>query len=163
MGIREGGDGFRTGTCKGTLRADGVYDCVLTRRQKNLAIGCKATADCYIGTNTPELAVDDDKKSRWESEYRDGCWLMVDLGESKTFSAVNIFWEGAYASHYTIDVSKDGETFVPVADVTIRRGGLESTPIGETTARFVRVNCLSRGTWFGNSIHELQVLADITD
>lgn len=156
-------DGFRTVEKKEVARANEIYECVLTQRQYNLAVGCTATADSFIGDNCPALAVDGDKKSRWESEYRDGCWLMVDLGESKTFSAVNVFWEGAYANHYTIDVSKDGEAFTTVADVTIGRGGLESTLLCETKARFVRINCLTRGTWFGNSIHELQILTEKAD
>ncbi len=153
-------DGFRTVEQTVTVTDNAVYRSEMTVRQYNLAVGCKAVADGFVGDNRPELAVDGDKKSRWESEYRDGCFLTVDLGSKKTFSAVNIFWEGAFTADYSIDISDDGETFETVATVEINRGGLESTVFEPVAARFVRISCIRRGTYFGNSIHELQILTE---
>lgn len=135
-------------------------------RTYNLAVGKTVTASSTQhnddGTvRPPELAVDDDLTTRWESEFKDNQWLVVDLGQVYEINGVNIYWEGAYASKYKLSVSEDGESYTEVATVEISKEGLESTVFEQVNARYVRFDCLKRGTTkFGCSIYEFQVLSD---
>lgn len=144
-----------------TVEGDAAFDFPLTPGAYNVSAGATATADGYYGENRPEFAVDGSLDTRWESEYRNNTWLMVDLGEPHRINGVNIVWEGAYSAHYTIEVSADGENFTQVADVNISKEGLETTMFDEVDARYVRVNCLVKFSMWGSSIKEIEVLSDI--
>ena len=135
----------------------------LTPGAYNVSSGATVTADGYFGENKPEFVVDGLPGTRWESEYRNNTWIMVDLGKSRRINGVNIVWEGAYSAHYTIEVSSDGQNFTQVADVNISKEGLETTMFDEIDARYVRINCLVRYGMWGSSIWELEVLSDIKD
>lgn len=126
----------------------------------NIASGAIVTADGYYGENKPEYVVDGNLDTRWESEYRNNTWIMADLNEVKKINGINIIWEGAYSSHYTIDISTDGESFTQIADVNISKEGLEATLFDEIEARYVRINCLVKFQAWGSSIKELQILSD---
>ena len=160
VAVRCVADGWKSVSGEATVTADAVYEFPLTERQVDLAVGCKAVSDSEVDRNTADKAVNGDRKTRWESAMKDDCSLTVDLGSKKRFNAVNICWEAAYASHYTVDVSDDGTTYRTVAEEHISRGGLAVTDFAETEARFVRIHCITRGTGWGNSIYELQILTD---
>jgi len=153
-------DGWKTVCDEVKVKKNDTLTYTFTERRYNLAVGCSTVSDSFVGENKPSLAVDGDRKTRWESEMRDDCFLTVDLGRACAVQGVNIYWEGAYAANYTIDVSNDGESFVTVAEENIARSGLASTDFDEVSARFVRVHCLRRGTGWGNSIYELQILSN---
>ncbi len=138
-------------------------DYPLTAGSFNVAVGATVSASSYHAENNnpPENAVDNDQTTRWESEYKDGQWFIVDLGEVKKINGVNIYWEGAYASNYKIEISTDGENYEEVADVTISKEALESTTFDDVDARYVRIDCVTRSnTKFGCSFYEIQVLSD---
>lgn len=143
-----------------TINADTTYTYEMTPGDYNVTGSATATAESVTGTNTADLAVDGDDSTRWESAYKDNTWLLVDLGEVKKITGVYILWEGAYASEYNIEVSADGSSYTKVAEVTNQREGLVGTSFDETDARYIRVNCVKRGTKFGSSIKEIQVLSD---
>ena len=145
------------------VNADMTVTCNLTPGMYDVTGAATATADSVFGGggNVAQNAVDGDLTTRWESNYKNGCWLLVDLGESKTVNGVSIFWEGAYAKEYDIEVSEDGETFATVASVTLTHEGEEVTSFAEASARYIRVNCKTRATIFGNSIYEFKALSDV--
>lgn len=146
-----------------TVSGDATFTYELTPGAYNVSLGATVTADGYFGENKPEFAVDGLPGTRWESEYRNNTWIMVDLGRSRRINGVNIVWEAAYSAHYTIEVSSDGQNFTQVADVNISKEGLETTMFDEIDARYVRINCLVRYGMWGSSIWELEVLSDIKD
>lgn len=135
-------------------------------RTYNLALGKTVTASSTQhnddGTvRPPELAVDDDLNTRWESEFSDGQWFIVDLGGTYKVNGVNIYWEGAYASKYKLSVSTDGVNYTEVATVEIAKEGLASTVFAECDASYVKFECITRAnTKFGCSFYEFQVLSD---
>ena len=128
----------------------------------NLALGKATTASSvYSSTYTAGKANDGSASTRWASaEGRDGEWWQVDLGSAQTVASVNINWEIAYASHYQIQTSTNGSTFTTVADVTNTSAGTKTTNFTPTSARYVRILGLTRGTPWGISIWEAQVFGD---
>jgi PKD repeat protein len=109
----------------------------------------------------PEKAVDSDSNTRWSSDWKDNQWWQVDLGASRSIDAVELNWENAYASHYTVSTSTDGSNFTVAADETISQSGLHTTNFTARTARYVRVTGITRSTIFGSSFWDARVLGPV--
>ncbi|MFN8111200.1 MAG: discoidin domain-containing protein [Thermoleophilia bacterium] len=99
--------------------------------------------------------------TRWSSGYAATEWWQVDLGSARTFDTVDVTWEDAFASGYSIQTSNDGTTFTTVADVTTAVPGLVHTTVPATTARYVRILCTQHGSPYSYSIREVSVSAGI--
>ena len=80
------------------------------------------------------FAVDEDLGTRWGNNYNSDTFkggnreetFTVDLGVAYTIDSVEIAWEAAHATSYTIQGSNDGETYVNLKDVTNGAGGTET-------------------------------------
>jgi hypothetical protein len=105
-----------------------------------------------------QYACDDNRHTRWSSPAADPQWLMMDMGRAATVSGFTILWETAYSSEYIIDVSLDGEKWQPVYHQTKGYGRTAHIYIRPVKARFVRLTGLKRGTGWGHSIWEFDVL-----
>ena len=71
----------------------------------NLALGKTTKASSNNEINTSDAAVDGNIGTRWESEQGvDPQSWQVDLVSAKTFDAIVIKWEGAYAQSFTISL-----------------------------------------------------------
>ncbi len=106
----------------------------------------------------PEKAVDGDSTTRFSSSFSDGQWWQVDLGSAKTIDAVELNWEAAYASQYTIATSTDGTNFTTAATENIGGPGLHTTSFAPRSARYVRITGNTRATQFGISFWDARVL-----
>ena len=73
--------------------------------------GSSATAS----SGNAAAAIDDNKGSRWESEFSDPQWWVLDMGQNRTFNTIQIIWEGAYGKTFTISASALHVTFVSMA------------------------------------------------
>lgn len=123
----------------------------------NIALGKDATSSSRESASMDARnAVDGNMASRWASSYRDNNWIAIDLGEVYSLSGVRLHWEAAYARHYQIQVSDDGERWTTVRTVTNGSGGVDSLSLN-ATARHVRMNGIERGTRFGYSLWEFEV------
>ena len=123
----------------------------------NLALGKEVTSSSRESASMDARnAVDGNMASRWASSYRDNNWIAVDLGDVYALSGVTLHWEAAYARHYQIQVSDDGDSWTTVRTVTNGRGGVDSLDI-EATARHVRMNGIERATRHGYSLWEFEV------
>lgn len=123
----------------------------------NIALGKDATSSSRESASMDaRSAVDGNMASRWASSYRDNNWIAIDLGEVYSLSGVRLHWEAAYARHYQIQVSDDGERWTTVRTVTNGSGGVDSLSLN-ATARHVRMNGIERGTRFGYSLWEFEV------
>lgn len=129
----------------------------------NLAAGRTATASSYqsdiTGTFPPARAVDGNGATRWASNWSDSQWIQVDLGSSRQVARVVLRWEAAYGKRFRIEVSADGATWRTVATVSDGSGGVDNVPFAATTARYVRMVGVQRGTQHGYSLHEFEVYA----
>lgn len=104
--------------------------------------------------------MDGNLDSRWESEHgKDPQYLTIDLGNVYSVKNIDIYWEGASARQYNIEVSEDGNHFEKLANVQSNYGRRTddiklSKEIG---IRAVRIYCVSRTTIYGNSIYEIGI------
>lgn len=125
----------------------------------NLAEGKTATAsvsDKGAGL-TPDNLTDGDTGSRWSSAPTSTpAWVQVDLGLAVPVGRVKINWENAYAKAFKIEVSTDGDTWLPAAKGE-GKVGVTDTAFGTATARFVRVSMEKPATSWGYSIREIEV------
>lgn len=115
-------------------------------------------ASSTLGNSTPDLVVDGNSSTRWESVWqKDPQWIYVDLGADAQLSKVEIEWENAYSREFEIQVSDDGENWTSVFTEADGRGGLTSELItGE--GRYVRVFSTKRAQEaYGLSIWEFRV------
>jgi hypothetical protein len=102
-------------------------------------------------------AVDGDPTTRWSSEWSDPQWITVDLGSESEISRVKLSWEKAFARAYRIEVSTDGDTFVPVKEITNGDGDTDEFDV-QASGRYLRVTGTERATKYGYSLWELEVL-----
>lgn len=147
----------------------------------NVALGKKV----YASSNQqpPELAVDDNLGTRWESKASDGDnqWFYVDLEKGTVIDHLKIVWEGAYGKHYKIHVADeitaemalkltdDDKTndfatgWTEIAEINKTLSGFpasETIAVSTTdvvTARYVAVELIERGLPYGFSFWEFGV------
>lgn len=139
----------------------------------------------YASSNQqpPELAVDDNLGTRWESKASDGDnqWFYVDLEKGTIIDHLKIVWEGAYGKHYKIHVADEITTemalkltdddktndfatgWTEIAEINKTLSGFpasETIAVSTTdvvTARYVAVELIERGSSYGFSFWEFGV------
>jgi F5/8 type C domain/Glycosyl hydrolases family 39 len=126
---------------------------------QDLALGKPATASSTDSSPTrdPQRANDGDSSTRWSSRYIDNQWWRVDLGSVRSVNRVEVNWERAYASRYTIQTSRMGNLWSTVATVDISSPGLRTTTFATQRARYVRVRGVTRATQWGISFWDARV------
>src|SRR5579859_4423235 len=104
----------------------------------NVALNKTATASSVTNTNTPNLAVDGNTGTRWESLYSDPQWLQVDLGTTVSVCQVTIIWETAYGKAYQIQTSPDATNWTTIYSTTNSPGGTENLSVSGS-GRYIRM------------------------
>jgi hypothetical protein len=123
----------------------------------NAAQGHTATASSTENAGTPaSAAVDGDNGTRWSSAASDPQWLQVDLGSSQSVCSVDLRWETAYATAFSIQVSANASTWSTIYSTTTGTGG-NQTVVAAGTGRYVRINTTARATQYGASLWEFGV------
>lgn len=163
------------------LASAGISNAAVTTTDLNLAVGKEAFASSSVGSHVPSAAVDGitTGESRWESSVADNQWFYVDLGEKQKLDHVRIYWEAAFSSQYSLYVADEltdamlanlsdedsandfAAGWTKVTDVTNEnydaiKDGNDVQKIGKE-GRYVAINCLKRGTIYGNSFYEFKV------
>jgi NedA-like, galactose-binding domain/F5/8 type C domain/Glycosyl hydrolases family 16 len=131
----------------------------------NIALNQPTYAWYYeMPSEDPSKATDGNMNTRWgHLWYPAGpanAWLDVDLGSNAaTITQVQIFWENALAADYQIQTSNDRVNWTTVRSVT-NNAALNNTLTFSpaVTGRYLRVNMTRKGTAYGYSIWELQVI-----
>ncbi|MFE7775248.1 discoidin domain-containing protein [Streptomyces sp. NPDC057445] len=127
----------------------------------NLAAGSSASASSsewnLFTSYAPDKAVDGNTNTRWASDWSDDQWLRIDLGATNLIKRVSLDWERAYGKAYRIEVSTDGTDWQSVWSTTAGDGGLDTARLAGTSARYVRIHGLERGTKWGYSLHEVRI------
>jgi hypothetical protein len=100
-------------------------------------------------------AYDQDKGSRWSSEFSDPQWIEIDLGAEKDLVGLILFWELAYGSSYEVLCSTDRQAWTRVFQTDQGDGGTDDLVFERTRARFVKISCTRRGTGWGYSLFEV--------
>jgi acyl-homoserine lactone acylase PvdQ len=127
----------------------------------NLAHGKTATASSvqFLTSLTPNKAVDANDSSRWGSSFSDNNWIKVDMGAPTAMKRVILHWEAAFGRAYRIEVSNDNSSWTTVFSTSNGDGGTDNITFPATTARYVRMQGVTRGTQYGYSLFEFEVFA----
>jgi acyl-homoserine lactone acylase PvdQ len=125
----------------------------------NLASGGTASASSsqLFPAYPASKAIDGDPTTRWSSASSDNQYLQVDLGSAKTVARTVLRWEAAYGSAYSIQTSANGSTWTTVYSTTTGNGGVDNVTFSPATARYVRMQGVTRGTSYGYSLYEMEV------
>lgn len=123
-----------------------------------LSQGRPATASSQEGEGySASAAVDGNLTgTRWSSERRDGEWIQVDLGASRSLSRVVLTWEAAYGKNYEIQASDNGTDWRTLKTVTGSDGGTDEAAVSGS-GRYVRMQGVTRAGGYGYSLWEFQV------
>jgi hypothetical protein len=138
-----------------TAQSEGGSSTTTTDKARNRPTLASGT---YPTSALARNAVDGNPTTRWSSPYAINHWWQVDLGALRKVDQVRVTWEAAYASHYRISGSQDGTSFSPLAEVRITRPGVAATTFPVTDVRFIRIRTLERGTRWGASFFDVNVL-----
>lgn len=142
---------------------------------QNLALNKPVNAS----NGTATAAVDGNPGSRWETTWEDNQWIYVDLGAVYNLDHLRLLWEGAYTKHYQVCVAEEltSEMLANLNDEdatnnfatgwTVAADQTYDSFVSDQTVsvkgfagRYVAINCIERGTQWGNSIYELEVYAN---
>lgn len=111
----------------------------------------------------PAYAIDNKTTTRWGSAFTASEWIYADLGANVAVSRVLLKWEGAYAKGYQLQVSTDALNWTTVYTTSTGDGGTDDVILSApATARFVKMNGVTRATGYGYSLWEFQVYGDPT-
>lgn len=130
--------------------------------QENLALSKVATASSTLGGNTASNVTNGTTTGdRWESTHgQDNQWLQIDLGSVYDLTSSKIYWEGASAKTYDIEVSSNNETWRTIAQKESTAGARTDEFAFSSNAqevRYIRLNLKTRTTVYGFSIYEWQI------
>ena len=116
----------------------------------------EATASSGVGDYAPKFAIDGKMDTRWSSNFGDTEWWQVKFAKPRVVAGLKISWETAFAEKYEVAVSMDGENWQKVYSVSEGDGRTDLIFFKPVETRFVRIQCLQRGTGWGNSIYEIK-------
>lgn len=102
------------------------------------------------------FAVDGNTGTRWSSAHNEPNWLQIDLGSTQQITRVRLNWEVAYGRAYSIQLSTNGSTWTDAFTQSFGSGGVEDLNVSGS-ARYVRMNGISRATPYGFSLWEMEV------
>lgn len=106
----------------------------------------------------PAKAFDGDLNTRWSSVFSDEQWIYIDFISQKSFNRIQLNWETAYGKVYEIQVSNDANNWTTIAAVSDGDGGVDTVDVVPQCSRYVKINGITRGTQWGFSLYEFQVL-----
>ena len=166
----EVGDSSRNLTARASLQVANWFEPIPFMREQtalapaetapDLALGKRAFASSgQDGEHAARFAFDNDIKTRWQGDSKDGEWLAVDLGTPQRIGRVRLNWEAANASAYRIEVSDDGQNWRSVYETDNGQGEVEDISFAPVTARYVRMFGVKRATEFGVSLYDFEVRA----
>lgn len=125
----------------------------------NLALNKPASASTSF--NDPQLSVDGNIGTRWSlAAATENEWYKIDLQAVKKINRIDIKWEGAYASAYSLLVSTDNLAFTTVFSTTTSAGGDVSHSFAAVDARYVKILLTKGALPYPMSFWEFEVYAD---
>ena len=131
---------------------------------QNIALQKSITTSSVKGNNQGAFAVDGNQSTRWESDFLDPQFIIVDLATTYALNKVEIDWEAAYATQYKVELSNNKQQWTTVSNITSGNGGTDVINFNEQNARYVRMYGTQRTTignvQYGYSIFEFEVYGE---
>lgn len=147
-------------------RSSGSYSLSLATTytaNNNLALRSGATASSVEFSSYEAVkAVDGQLSTRWSSRFADNQFLIIDLGQARTFDKVILRWEAAYARIYVIAVPQSSNSWRQLYATGSGDGGLDTITFSPTTSRYIMLFAVQRGTPWGFSLFEFEVYNSAT-
>lgn len=133
---------------------------------ENLALNSSVNvSSAENGAHGGEKAVDGDYATFWQTRRvrgKNGSGsesITIDLGNISTVDEIVIYWGDSYASSYEIELSANGNNWIPAYTTASGDGVVDSVALGSATARYVR---MASTAWsdaaLRNMIMEFEVL-----
>ncbi|MCH2207976.1 MAG: discoidin domain-containing protein [Lentisphaerales bacterium] len=122
------------------------------------AIAQASSKEIDIPDFNPSNAFDGDLRTRWSSNRKFPQYLSLKLPRSINIKDIEIFWEGAYAKKYNINVSENGIDW-KLIHTTLDKNSKDKDKISFNqfqTAKYVRFDFLEKATYYGASIFEVK-------
>jgi hypothetical protein len=132
------------------------FELRLNTDRNNLALNKPVVASSTT-YGQPTLVTDGKKGTRWSSNSGDNEWIYVDLGAEKEVNGVGLDWEDAYGKSFKIQVSDDAQHWRDVYSTTEGMTGEQKIDFVEVPARYVRLQGVERGTYWGYSLWNFEV------
>lgn len=109
-------------------------------------------------SHTASCAVDNNTVTRWAS-LNNGCseWIELELDQTYEVNKIYLSWETAYAEKYRILTSLDGVNWTVDTEVNNGNGYNETKRLSGAKAKYIRVECVERGTIHAYSLYEVGV------
>lgn len=118
------------------------------------ALGLTRKSDAFPARNV----VDGNPETRWASLPEDPQWLRVDLQQNAGVQRVEIVWDAAYSTAYSIQISDDGAVWSTQWSTDKGDGGTDTITVpGDLRGRYVRMRSLTRSGSAGIAIREMRV------
>ncbi|MEJ5263856.1 MAG: discoidin domain-containing protein [Bacteroidales bacterium] len=127
----------------------------------NKALYRKATASDQFYNYYPYMVTDGKTSTNWWS-YATTAQLVIEFEKPQIFNKVVLNWSDKYARKYNLEISDDGENWTAVANILNGKAGINTHTFNATTAKYLRINCLTRVSTNGYSLYELEVYYDST-
>ena len=133
----------------------------LTLNKQNVGMTATASSENNPGSKA-NMAVDGNMSTRWESVHQsDEEWLQIELAVSTLIYQLRIYWEAASAKEYKVYLSQTGDdgdwTEVYFGNYSQGERTDYVTPTTVMSAKYIRIEGISRTTNYGYSIYELEV------
>jgi len=114
-------------------------------------------------SSTPEnnnlnasLAIDGKLDTRWSSKAEDKAWIQFDFGAVTAIGYIKLSWENSYAKEYLLQTSNDGQEWTQLRRVIDSTGGVEEFFNLAASARYIRVQGVTRASQYGISLYEVE-------
>ncbi|MBR3646150.1 MAG: discoidin domain-containing protein, partial [Lachnospiraceae bacterium] len=160
---------YKVGTKPPVAESDDLTKTDLSAYEEIDLSSATVTSSTEQGWNYDDNIIDGNAGSRWESISEDPQWIQIELPEKKNIDGIKIYWEGAAAKNYTIEVSNDGINYTTAFTRkngvggqgygdSFRNSGLESIGFDKSyEAKYIKINGTVRLTGYGYSIFEVKL------
>ncbi|MDE7329592.1 MAG: discoidin domain-containing protein [Clostridia bacterium] len=134
----------------------------LTLQKSDITRTAKATASSSNGTNTADKVLDGiyNNDGRWESIHQsDNEWLEIELEALTEIYQMRVYWEAASAKEYKVYFSQTGDGWTEVFHGNYSQGARTDiiNPSVIMSAKYIRIEGISRTTDYGYSIYEIEL------
>lgn len=131
---------------------------------QNLALQKSTSASSVRDDNQSSFAVDGNQSTRWESDFSDPQFIIVDLANTFKLNRVEIYWEAAYATQYQIQLSDNKQQWITASSISNSNGETDIINLNGASARYIRMYGTQRTTignaQYGYSIFEFEVYGE---
>jgi hypothetical protein len=131
---------------------------------QNLALQKSTSASSVRDDNQSSFAVDGNQSTRWESDFSDPQFIIVDLANTFKLNRVEIYWEAAYATQYQIQLSDNKQQWITGSSISNSNGETDIINLNGASARYIRMYGTQRTTignaQYGYSIFEFEVYGE---